>query len=996
MKSIYNHIHYVFLIYLFCIFSVPLFALPKTISLNGTWDCGLNRSYNRNVTVPSIPLDATQMTEGKLWYKKEIKLPKGDWEYATLILKGARFSPEVYVDGTLISSKNGGMAQTSHLLKGNSIKPGNTIVLEIALKSLKDIPITDASYIPIADQWRSNISSCLWDDVLLEFHGEARISRIIPFTNIEDSTLIVKYETDIYKNKKKKYRAECQIFDSGNNILASGQSNNNEIKLSISKCKLWTPQTPHLYKLKIKLYDEEHLISTKEINYAPRKFCVQDKQFYLNNKPCKIRGGSIVWHRWVRNEEGQQLAWDTIWFKKNVIMRLKEHGANLLRFHLGNPPKRILELCDRYGLLVQYEWSFFHGMPASEKSLIEQLKPWLDEAMEHPSVAIIHPYNETEGEKQIKTMWNALNRLIPDYPPLVLEDRETIHIHKYWWSLFENLGLYYDSYDQFPKAIMVDEFGGNYLDGKGNFGGYPTIPESYMRFLGKENTREMRLQHLSESNAKVAEYWRRIGAAGFSPFVILSSWEDGNHWFLNDLKDGEPKPVWNALTAAYSPRSISIDLWDRNFLPSQKIKLPIYLFNDESFVGKMNVRLRIKNKNNKIFFEKIIMWNAKPYSRDIHYENVNMPSDCGDYIIEAELLNKPESVMYPVISTWNFRVFTPSAPNSLKEIKIGVSSKDKELQTFLSETGIKSTDLFSKDADILLTSQNVWEQIEKNDTVLKNLFEESISKGKSVILLDVGLKCLGQGYPKDKNELGPLQGVAVVENKPTFWTDLFGGIKLGFKEVAEPESHIQINLDKYSDLGFNFDVSQGWLWNGLRGGLIVPAADMEFEGLNQQSFISQWVSRGADKKKIKSSSYYAYELQGYYAFSTLDNDLKTQNQLREKVRFLVDDAPALSVSINPNAPIQITNIALGYQKASNGIAENQYVLASAGKNLTRSPLVEINFGSNKGKLIISQLLTAGRLSKESLGKAGQYDIRYDPSAVQLVLNLISRTVKHIN
>ena len=36
-------------------------------------------------------------------------------------------------------------------------------------------------------------------------------------------------------------------------------------------------------------------------------------------------------------------------------------------------------------------------------------------------------------------------------------------MHKYWWSLFENLGLFYDSYEQFPTAIMVDEFGGNYL-----------------------------------------------------------------------------------------------------------------------------------------------------------------------------------------------------------------------------------------------------------------------------------------------------------------------------------------------------------------------------------------------------------------------------------------------------------------------------------------------------------------------------------------------------
>lgn len=994
MKFIYRNIHYVLLIYLLYGFSTPLFSIPGPVSLNGIWDCGINRLYNRKVIVPSIPLDAAQMTEGKLWYKKEVKLPDGEWKYVTLTLKGARFKPEVYVNGVLVSVKNGGMAQTHHLLKGNDIRPGNSIVLEVALNSLKNIPVTDASYIPIADQWRSNISSCLWDDVLLDFHGEARLSRVTPFTNIDDSSLVLKYKTDIYKKGgKKKYKVKCYLTDYKDNILEYGESENENVKLSISKCKLWTPQAPNLYKLKVMLYDGRYLVDSKEIRYAPRKFCVQNKQFYLNNMPCKIRGGSIVWHRWVRNEEGQQLAWDTAWFKKNVIMRLKEHGANLLRFHLGNPPERILELCDRYGLLVQYEWSFFHGMPASEKSLVEQFRFWLDEAVEHPSVVIIHPYNETEGEEQIKTMWDALNRLLPDYPPFVLEDRETIHIHKYWWSLFENLGLYYDSYDQFPKAVMVDEFGGNYLDGNGNFGGYPTIPESYIRFLGKKHTREMRLRHLSESNAKVAEYWRRIGAAGFSPFVILSSREDGNHWFLNNLKEGKPKPVWCALTAAYSPRSVSMDLWDRNFLPRQKIKLPLYWFNDESFVGKMKVRLRIKNEDNKIFFEKNIVWDAKPYSKNISYVDVDMPSECGDYIIEAELLNKPESVKYPVVSTWNFKVSTPHVPDILKNVRVGIFSKDDELKAFLSEVGIKYTDLFSEDADILLTSRNVWNQIQKGDSIFGNLFEKSVLKGKSVLLLDVGLRYLGQGYPENKDELGPLQGVAVAENKPTTWVSLFGGIKLGFREVAEPESHIQLNIDKYNKLGFNFDENQGWLWNGLRGGLVVPAVDMEFEGLNQHAFISQWISRGADMEKIKSSSYYAYELQGYYAFSALDNDINIQNQLREKVRFLVDDAPALSGSINPNAPIQITDIALKYKKALSGIAEDQHILANAGKNLTRTPLVEIDFGTGKGKMVISQLLTDGRLSKKVLGQVGEYDIRYDPSTVQLVLNLISHIVE---
>lgn len=340
--------------------------------------------------------------------------------------------------------------------------------------------------------------------------------------------------------------------------------------------KSWSPDAPHLYRLRLSISDKSGLSDQQTISFGIKKFEVKGKQFYLNNAPSKIRGGTVVWHRWVRSAEGRELGFDTTWFKKNIVQRLKDHGANYLRFHLGKPPERFLDLCDQYGLLVQYEWSFFHGMPATKESLLEQYKNWLDVAMRHPSVALIHPYNETEGE-QLDTAWDALGILLKNYPPLVLEDRDVIHVHKYWWSLFENLGLYYDNADQFPKAIMVDEFGGNYLDEKGELGGYKALKESYLRFLGRENTVSERLNFHAASHAKVSEYWRRIDAGGFAPFCILSSWEDGNTWFMGNLKDGNPKPVWEDLTAAFSPVSVSLELWDRNFEPGQKIDLPVYL-----------------------------------------------------------------------------------------------------------------------------------------------------------------------------------------------------------------------------------------------------------------------------------------------------------------------------------------------------------------------------------------------------------------------------------
>ena len=160
---------------------VPLLANgQEVISLNGRWEMGENRRYDREVEVPGVHCDPAKMNEDTLWYRRTVVFPKGKWQYATLELKGARFAPAVFIDGQQVSRANGGMAPTFHLLKGKNVKPGKTATLEVALTSLADLPQSDASYIAVSDHWRSNISSCLWDDVLLHLHGEDHIANIVP------------------------------------------------------------------------------------------------------------------------------------------------------------------------------------------------------------------------------------------------------------------------------------------------------------------------------------------------------------------------------------------------------------------------------------------------------------------------------------------------------------------------------------------------------------------------------------------------------------------------------------------------------------------------------------------------------------------------------------------------------------------------------------------------------------------------------------------------
>ena len=983
------------------LFSLESYAIEKelssfTISLNGLWEMGSERNYTQKVFVPGIHTDPTLMNEGKLWYKKEVELPEGNWKYITLQLKGARFSPEVYINNVAVSKKNGGMASTFHLLDHADVKPGAKITIEIALTSLKDLPITDASYIPVADQWRSNISSCLWDDVELKFHGALRIDRIIPFIDFENKRADISFDiSKIGKKNIKSVTGKIEIFDINGKLLIA-----NEEKVNISYNKIsilygnilkpWSPEEPNLYKLKLSLISKSDTLDQTEMPFGIKDIRVQNKQFYLNGNPVHFYGGTVVWHRWMRDEEGRELGYNSDWFLENVIRRLKEHGANYLRFHLGVPPERLLDLCDKYGLVVQYEWNFFHGMPASSESLFEQYPNWLDASMRHPSIMLYHPYNETEGN-QLEIVWDVLNSVLKDYPPLVMEERDVLHIHKYWWSLFENLGLYYDDADQFPKAIMVDEFGGNYLDGEGVMGGYPAIPETYLRFLGRNHTKESRLAFHAKSNAKVAEYWRRIGAAGVAPFCILGSWNDGNHWFLGNLEEGRPKPVWNALTCAWSPVSISLDIWDRNYVPGQKISVPLHLFNDTPKQNELIVSITIQDSMGNIVLKKQIISQAiKAFSHEIKNIDLELPFPPGRYTLNAKLDNPPEEVKYPIISSWEINVFKLKVPEELQEPDFAVASEEPEIIQFLKEQHIRHVPISDTSADIIIFSLSGWDQIAHGDQSLIGTIENAIDRGKSVILLDAGERYLGQGYPQDKNELGPLQGVAKKSNTPIKSYDLFSGISLSFQEVAEPESHIHPDI-KNNSLWENIPYETTWMWNGMRGGLIVPATDMRIEGLSSISFLTLWKGRGADERKIIDEEYYSYELEGFYEFSNIPDDKETIRKLKNKIIFLVEDAPALANSLNPNAPIKVNNLTENYKESLNRKGNSMISLVNAGKNLTRVPVMMLQFGEGKGKLLVSQLLTSGRLVKR-LETDDFYDIRYDVVANQFVLNMIKVTL----
>ncbi len=589
---------------------------------------GEGRKYTRQVTVPGIHTDPTRMNDDTLWYKRTVTLPIGSWKHATLELKGARFAPAVFVDGVLVSRSGGGMAPTFHLLQGKTVKPGKTVTIEVALTSLRELPKTDASYIAISDHWRSNISSSLWDDVLLHVHGDVRVENVVPAADTEKKQLDVSVFIDEVGSKKK---------------------------------------------------------------------------------------------------------------------------------HSGG------------------------------------------------------------------------------------------------------------------QAVFV----------------------------------------ITDSNGR-----------------MLYSHED----------------AWK--------------------------------------VGRNTIHA---------ISEQVVAKNTPAFGHIINNIKLTMPEKTGSYTLKAELLNGPSWVSHPIVSAWDVRVFQASVPDRVASAHLFVPDYEMELREMLMARGLTICQNAEK-ADAVVLSAGSWKRLSSKDTTVNRLIEQAIGRGTSVVMLDVGPQSYGKGYPVEGQSLKSLLNPPSVSKPRLQDYKLFGSIIFHFKETAEAETNLFPDV-KNNSLWQRLPTDYRGMWNGLRGDLVVPAWEMEVQGVNADLFMEQWTARGADESAIRSGQpYYAYELHGYYDFSTKANDSDAQQRLKTSVMQKIEDAPSLAIFINPNIPIKQTDLAAGYRNANVGMAQSMMRMANAGKNLTKVPVICIQFGNGKGNLLVSQLLTSGRLANS--GKTGKpFERRYDETAVQMVLNMIEQTLK---
>jgi len=169
----------------------------------------------------------------------------------------------------------------------------------------------------------------------------------------------------------------------------------------LPEAKLWHFDHPHLYRLEFSISDgrNEHCFTT---NFGVRKFDIRDGVFHLNGERVRLMGVE----RMAGSNPEFGMAEPAEWIAHDHE-DMKRLNCVFTRVHWPQD-KRVLDYCDRHGILMQTEvpaWGAdtFAGM--SDKpdadvmgNALEQLREMIARDRNHPSVVVWGLCNEIWGQ----------------------------------------------------------------------------------------------------------------------------------------------------------------------------------------------------------------------------------------------------------------------------------------------------------------------------------------------------------------------------------------------------------------------------------------------------------------------------------------------------------------------------------------------------------------------------------------------------------------------
>ena len=338
----------------------PQLVRDEWMNLNGLWNYAITtldqempEAFDGQILVPfavESALSGVGKSVGKdqiLWYSREFKLPK-EWKNKRVKLNfgAVDWKAEVYIDDKLVGEHKGGYSPFSFDITDYlSSKRNHKLVVKVT-------DGTDSEFQPRGKQvsnpnsiWYTAVTG-IWQTVWMEPVNDVSVESYTAKANIKKSLLNVRVVAPgaIVGD-------DCLVELIENEQVISS-ANGADVILNVENPKLWTPDTPYLYDLRITLFRNGEVLDVVKGYAAMREISVVvDKKGYkrmaLNGEPL-FQYGTLDQGWW---PDGLYTA-PTDEALKFDIEKTKEFGFNMIRKHVKVEPARWYWHCDRIGMLV--------------------------------------------------------------------------------------------------------------------------------------------------------------------------------------------------------------------------------------------------------------------------------------------------------------------------------------------------------------------------------------------------------------------------------------------------------------------------------------------------------------------------------------------------------------------------------------------------------------------------------------------------------------------
>lgn len=402
---------------------------------------------------------------GTGWYRTTFHSTPG--KQTTLIFDGAMSEARVFVNGKEACFWPYGYNSFYCDVTGLVNEDGKNNVLAVRLENRPQ----SSRWYPGAGLYR-NVHVVTTEKIHIPVWGTQITT---PF--VKDEYASVCLHTTILNAGKTELTVTTDIVDADGQVVSTktnkGYINHDQPftqNFIVEQPKLWSPETPILYKAVSKIYAGDTLLDTYTTRFGIRTIeYVPDKGFYLNGKRRKFQG--VCNH----HDLGPLGAAVNVAALRHQLTLLKDMGCDAIRTSHNMPAPELVELCDEMGFMMMLEpfdeWDiakcdngyhrFFNEW--AEKDMVNMLRQYRN----NPCVVMWSIGNEVptqwnpEGYKVAKFLQDICHREDPTRPVTCGMDQVKSVLANGFAAMLDIPGLNYrahmydEAYERLPQNLIL-------------------------------------------------------------------------------------------------------------------------------------------------------------------------------------------------------------------------------------------------------------------------------------------------------------------------------------------------------------------------------------------------------------------------------------------------------------------------------------------------------------------------------------------------------------